>query len=498
MNRRDSLHIVPLLVAPMKPGYFLFVSVFLLPHFVYAGVVVNEIAWMGTAPKEGESTSAAANNEWIELYNSGDEEVSLEGWRIIADDGIPDIPLSGSIFGKGYFLLERANDDVIVSIPADIVYSYKNNALSNSGEHLFLKNGSGVLADEVDMSGGWSAGDNDTKETMQKNKNGIWITAEGTPRSPNAGVSIVPPPSLLPPPDGEKKEQSNGGSQSALPVLFPEIYADAGRDVIAAVGSEIKFIGAALGIKKEPLENARFLWNFGDGEAKDGKIVTHIWRVPGTYQVGLHVASGGYAASDYTAIDIRPNKVEIKDVLYGSEGYIRLRNSSLFDIDIGGWAIEDASGHVFIVPLHTKVGQESEIGLSNETTGLLQNTPHLFLVVRYPNGKQAFEYGPHNEVLSLQITPTLLESKETKETPPSPDQSIVFSGQSPDKAVQEIAAKDETFELSAPLDENAEKKDVIREFAFSAASASPRLFFLGAFAISILSAIGFLVIRTLY
>lgn len=497
-NKDDNcIDDVPILLLPwlcMKPGYFLFIT-FLIPLFTHAGIIVNEIAWMGTAPKEGESTSAAANNEWIELYNSGDEDVSLEGWRIIADDGMPDIPLSGSILGRGYFLLERASDDVIVSIPADIVYSYKNNALSNSGEHIFLKNESGALADEVDMSSGWSAGDNSTKETMQRSADGAWFTAKGTPRASNAGV--INPTSPLPLPSQGNISEQNNGVQSASSIVFPEMYADAGKDVIAAVGSEIQFIGAALGTKKEPLDNARFIWNFGDGETKDGKTAAHTYRVPGMYRVGLHIASGGFSVSDYSTIDVRPNKVEIIKVVFGEEGYILLRNPSAFDVDIGGWAIEDASEHIFLVPSHTELGKESEAAFSNETTGLLQNIPRLPLVVRYPNGKWALEYGPHNEVPSLQIMPALPELKKMKETSVTPRQSVIFSEQNQNKTVQEIAAKGETFELPASSDEAGEKKESIHEPAF-AASASPRLFFFGAFAISILSAIGFLVIRTFF
>ena len=406
-----------------------FIAFFLiLPNFTIAGVVINEIAWMGTVPKEGESISAAANNEWIELYNSGNEEVSLGGWRLVSEDGMPDILLSGSIAGNGYFLLERAHDDVVVSIPADLVYSYKNNALSNSGERLFLKNTSGIVVDEVNMAGGWTVGDNDTKETMQKNADGEWITAKGTPRASGTGaVSVLPPP-LLP------QEQQNG-AQSAAVVVFPEIYADAGNDRVVAVGSDVRFIGMALGIKKEPLEQARFLWNFGDGETGDGKTISHTYKIPGSYRVGLHIASGGFTASDYITVLVEPNKIEIGEVLYGTEGYIRIKNPSAFDINIGGWSIEDGSGKVFLIPNHTHLGKNSEIALANETTGLLLGTEHLSFIIRYPNGREALAHfaeddkslnsssdhtrkAPEPLRVTKQIPPTSFYKKEKIIAPP--------------------------------------------------------------------------------
>jgi hypothetical protein len=58
-------------------------------------VVINEIAWMGTA--------TSANDEWIELYNASSTAISLTDWTLSASDGTPDITLSGTIASKSYF-----------------------------------------------------------------------------------------------------------------------------------------------------------------------------------------------------------------------------------------------------------------------------------------------------------------------------------------------------------------------------------------------------------
>ena len=78
-------------------------------------VVVSEIAWMGT--------TTSYNDEWIELYNTTTSPITLTGWTLSAADGSPGISLSGVIPAKGYFLLERGDDDESVpGVPADLFY----------------------------------------------------------------------------------------------------------------------------------------------------------------------------------------------------------------------------------------------------------------------------------------------------------------------------------------------------------------------------------------
>jgi len=149
-------------------------------------VVINEVAWMGTA-----SSSA---DEWIELYNSGSEDAGLEGWTLTAADGTPAIDLSGTSTAGGYFLLERTDDESVPDIAADLIYA---GALGNSGETLELRDGDGNLIDSViSIDGAWPAGDNATKRTMERRDDGGWQTSAnpgGTPRAQNSG-GMAPPP----------------------------------------------------------------------------------------------------------------------------------------------------------------------------------------------------------------------------------------------------------------------------------------------------------------
>ncbi|MEA3238393.1 MAG: PKD domain-containing protein [Candidatus Bipolaricaulota bacterium] len=115
-------------------------------------VVINEIAWMGTA--------ASTSDEWIELYNTTDQGIDLAGWTLSAADGTLNITLSGAISAHGYFLLERTDDTAVNDIPADWTGSF-GTGLLNDGDVLTLID---KLANVIDTANGddgpWPAGSN--------------------------------------------------------------------------------------------------------------------------------------------------------------------------------------------------------------------------------------------------------------------------------------------------------------------------------------------------
>ena len=120
---------------------FLLLLFLLLPLVAVAeepNLVINEIAWMGTA--------ISASDEWLELHNLTDEEVDLSGWRLEAADASPKINLAGTIPADGYFLLERTDDDTVAAITADQIYT---GALSNTSEWLKLYDADNNLIDQI-------------------------------------------------------------------------------------------------------------------------------------------------------------------------------------------------------------------------------------------------------------------------------------------------------------------------------------------------------------
>ncbi len=152
-----------------------------------AAIRINEVAWSGTP--------TSSNDEWIELFNDGEETISVENWTLKAVDESPDITLAGEIEPNGFFLLERTDDTTVPNIEANIIYA---GSLSNTGEEL-------ILSDEHENeicrtpSGNWPAG-----ESSPERRSMMWLENEwktflgeanefgifGTPGTEN----IIPPP----------------------------------------------------------------------------------------------------------------------------------------------------------------------------------------------------------------------------------------------------------------------------------------------------------------
>ncbi len=120
-------------------------------------VVINEVAWAGTAEN--------SNDEWIELYNNSNSEIDLSGWYIEDDGSTTYLIESGTIAPHGYFLIEDA-EDAVSNITADAVLGL---SLANSGDSLVLKDADGNVIDSVNAGGGaWYAGDSTSKATMER------------------------------------------------------------------------------------------------------------------------------------------------------------------------------------------------------------------------------------------------------------------------------------------------------------------------------------------
>ncbi len=150
--------------------------------------IINEIAWAGT--------EASFDDEWIELYSPGGGNFNLTGWRLVADDGSPDIVLSGFTSDDGYFLLERAREENVVTGIAKIDGGISNQIylglLEDTGEILRLRAPDGTIMDTANGNGGaWSHGRSSPASSMERMSTSAdaddnWVTNIGTHANGNS------------------------------------------------------------------------------------------------------------------------------------------------------------------------------------------------------------------------------------------------------------------------------------------------------------------------
>ncbi len=496
----------------MKLGFFIFLNLFLLPFFAclpagraFAGVVINEIAWMGS--NNGGSSSADANDEWIELYNSGQEDVNLDGWTLIAEDGSPSISISSDkcvfscvLSASGFFLLERTDDTTVSDIAADLIYT---GALSNDGEILILKDVGGNEVDRIDASAEWPAGDNTTKETMQKSDSG-WITATGTPKAQNVGGSSQsqnPPPLQQPP---QSQTSGGGSSQYIPPEQLPKIKAYAGEDKTSAVGALVEFRGMAFGFDDKPLANARFVWNFGDGATKEGQNVFYSYRYPGAYAVTLDISSGEYAVSDRLAVKVVPAEISISEVKPGENSFIEIYNNSKEELNISGWQVSFGT-QSFFFPKGSYIRPQSYLVVSNSTSGINLSAGKGLVRLSYVGGSAAdvFNYeGVLTEGQSFSRQDK--ESVITKETPGSANILTASAGAIVKKEIVSAVVKEnkipdnkdkEIVSGAAVPPEESSPANVFSATKESGSSGGTKFYFFVVLGLAVFSGVGVFLVR---
>jgi hypothetical protein len=345
--------------------FLLLVFVYFFPSVAFAQVVINEVAWMGTAENW--------RYEWLELLNNSSQEVSLDGWVIELSRTDIDftINLEGGISAGDYFLIV-ASEDIFPFY--DYNYANLGGKFINSGQRVVLKNANGDIVDEIDALDGWPAGDNRTKETMQLSA-GSWITATPTPKAENAsqdddgGDGDEGGKGELGDGDSNGDSWSPGWPEYVPPEERPKITAYAGENMTVVAGALVEFKGFGYDFSGQPLEKARYLWTLGDGEAKEGRNVFHYYRYPGKYSVVLSLSSGENSASDRIMVNVIEGKVVISEVKPGKDSFIELYNGSDTEINISKWIIYSGKDK-FIFPKESFIAADTYLALSASTTGL--------------------------------------------------------------------------------------------------------------------------------
>jgi hypothetical protein len=352
-----------------------------VPAVTHAAVLVNEVAWMGTA--------ANANAEWMELMNPDDSPVDLTGWHLVAGNGSPNIALTGSISAHGYFLLERTNDSTVPAVTADQIYT---GALTNSGTTLTLTDANGTVVDQVTGGANWTniGGDNASKETAQRTSSG-WETAAGTPRAANEGAADTSsaaeegsPSTTTSSTTPMTPASSSGGPAEYLPIPVLRIVTSGDRTVSS--GADTAFTATVYDGKGNRRDDAIVTWSFGDGMQRTGASVFHTYYEAGEYAVVIHAkTSDDGDALAVSTVTVKDATIQIASV--SSRG-ITLANPSPRTLDLSLWRLS-MGGQTFTIPADTEILAGHSVLFPSQVIELPLSDSALLL---YPSGEVAATY----------------------------------------------------------------------------------------------------------
>jgi hypothetical protein len=350
----------------------------------------------------------------VEIYNDGTESVDVTGFKF--NDGSNHVlnspPKNGgqgsAIIPQGGYAILAGNALVFLSDHSQysgvVIDTVMN--LNNTGGALSLIDENGIVVNQVSYDK--SLGGNGDGNSLQKVE-GNFRAGPSTPGVLNFSGDILNNNPNNPVSTSETNIQATSPVVGSAWKTDPQIFPNAGVDRTVLVGAEVLFNGSALGVKKEPLQNARYIWNFGDGATKEGQNVLHIFRQPGEYIATLDVSSGDYSQGDVVNIKVIPAKISIGKIESGVNGFVEVINGSTSDIDVSGFKLQSGNA-TFTFPKGTILKAGKTIRFSNEITSL---NPTVSVQLLYPSGSPVVfsASGESQIVQSIKSSPTLSTSK---------------------------------------------------------------------------------------
>jgi hypothetical protein len=338
---------------------------------VQAAVSISEVAWMGSTD--------SANFEWIELVNESTSGASVTGWTL--SDGMNlIIPLSGTIPGETYVLLERNRSDGLYrTTPPFVTYS---GALVNTGATLTLRDSSGMIIDQVVGGENWEqiGGDNTTKETAQYTDAG-WVTAVATPGQPNALTGRTPGTDSVTQSKTTTTNNSNTTSDTKKTTTPPVTVTQENTDealVLTPTVPAIAYVGQPLTLTVEPsglqnttiLNSLQYRWNFGDSYARGGKTVSHTYQYPGQYVISVAGEFASRKQQARTTITILPVQLSITRSEHGD---IQVHNNAPYEISLDGFQVRGVK--TVELPAETVLLPRATITIARHRLEVTPSTP---------------------------------------------------------------------------------------------------------------------------
>jgi len=342
-----------------------------------AQVVISEVMY--------DIEGSDSGREWIEVTNTSASSIDISGWKFFengSNHGLTLFTGDANIGSGGSAIIADNPDKFAIDNPSFSGTVFDSSfSLKNTGELLTIRdsdlNDVDSLTYDTELGAG---GDGNSLQLVS----GTWSALVPTPGLASVTVEIV---------EEEQEEGSqaqSGSSSSSLASNFPteqQIFASAGGDRNVIVGADSMFEGEALGLQKKPLEGARYMWNFGNGETKEGQNVLHYYQYPGEYVVMLNVSSGQYSATDRIVVNAYSSELILSKV---ESDFVEIHNESNKELNLSWWQL-DSAGERFMIPKDTIILANKKLIFAKNITGLDTSVKESVSLL-YPNGVEVVSF----------------------------------------------------------------------------------------------------------
>lgn len=388
----------------------------LTPCSALSAVHINEIMY--------DLEGSDSDREWIEVINNGNGSVDIESFKLFENGSNHGFTLvsGASVLSAGGVAIIAANASVFLAEHAGFSGILFDSAfsLSNTGETLAIRTGADTEEDSVTYAA-----------TMGAQGDGTSLGRSGTTfmaqtASPGVSTAITPTQED----DAPTISTSNSGPSAFTPEPHITVRASGNRSLV--VGASSVMSAHVYGLKGEPIDVARIVWNLGNGETKEGAAVEFLYRYPGRYAASVTGVVGAHSATERFVVEAREATVTFWSETDGS--LVLLQNTGR-DLDLSLWQVE-RGGSFFRLPQGTVILSGEGVRLSPQTTGL----PSVGVArLLYPNGQEKAFSTPTLERILTYPSPASISQPIPLhfEEPPEVAPTAV---EEPPKAVYTLAA----------------------------------------------------------
>ena len=402
-----------------------------IPKILFAEVHITEIMY--------DLVGADSGREWIEVYNTSDQDVDLSQYRFFRNNVNHRISiydpneqgLSNILLAKNYAVIADGPANFLVDHPGfDGILFNSSFSLRDSGEVLSIRNPEGEIDFTVHYLPEWGA--RGTGNSLQFNGE-IWIPALPTPGRENAKIAVnendESDSASGTSSQNNNSTQSSGGNnlnhsthsgQNELSFYSNNINlkTGSGRPRYAIINSPIRFEAISnyksLIIDEENIESRinrpRFHWSFGDSSESRSENPIHYYYSPGEFNIVLNTYYNGEHAINRNTIVVKEPDVDIMLISHGKNSGknvdVMLKNNSDFEVNFGEFYLkliysEDFNHQIntYHLASDTILNSKSELLISSHQTGFIQNEHVNGVALYYPNGILAAFNGFKNDNL---------------------------------------------------------------------------------------------------